>query len=113
MGDRSPDGPEQEPNANDRSDGPPPDVADFIRYSYRRRRLGWPDIYDDMCAVAARREFRGWDHARLAEFGVTFSLFDTPRLAAWVRQILARDGSPPAPVADVESPRPRHAEASV
>lgn len=67
------------------SDAPPPDVADFIRFCYRRRPSGWPDLYDEMCAVAARREFKGWGHDQLAARGLTFSLFDMPRLAAWVR----------------------------
>ncbi|MDQ3880585.1 MAG: hypothetical protein M3295_05900 [Chloroflexota bacterium] len=80
---------------------PPPEVAEFIRYAYRRRRVGWPEIYDDMCAIAARREFRGWDHARLAEAGVTFSLQETPRLAAWVRTVL------PRPSGGAGEPEPR------
>ena len=75
---------------------PPAEVTDFIRYCHRRRRAVWPEIYDDMCAVASRGEYRGIDHARLAELGVTFSLFDTPRLAAWVRTVLPRDVGPAA-----------------
>jgi hypothetical protein len=73
-------------------DAPPPDVADFIRFCYRRRAAAWPEIYDEMCAVAARREFNGWDHEQLAAHGLTFSLFEMPRLAAWVRATL------PAPI---------------
>lgn len=78
------------PNPAPASELPPAEVAEFIRYAYRRRRVGWPEIYDDMCAIASRREFRGWDHARLAEAGITFSLQETPRLAAWVRTVLPR-----------------------
>ena len=85
---------------------PPPEVAEFIRYSHRRRHAGWPEIYDDMCAIAARREFKGWDSDRLAEAGVSFTLFDTPRLAAWVRAVIpadvaARQSSQPEPNARV------------
>ena len=40
------------------------------------------------CAVAARREFNGWDHDQLAEHGLTFSLTEMPRLAGWVRTVL-------------------------
>ena len=76
---------------------PSPEVAEFIRYCHRRRRAGWPEIYDDMCAVAARREFRDLDHAKLSELGVSFSLFDTPRLAAWVRALLPRDAASAPP----------------
>ena len=58
-----------------------PDVVEFIRFCHRRRHVGWPDLYDEMCAVAARREFNGWDHDQLAEHGLTFCLTDMPRLA--------------------------------
>ena len=68
---------------------PSADVAAFIRYCHRRRGAAWPELYDEMCAVAARREFNGWDHAALAARGLTFSLFEMPRLAAWSRAVLA------------------------
>jgi len=68
---------------------PPPDVVSFIRYCHHRRGVGWPELYDEMCGVAARREFHGWDHADLASRGLTFSLFEMPRLAGWVRAVLA------------------------
>lgn len=85
---RPADGPESTTRGVPAGELPAPEVVEFIRFAYRRRRVGWPEIYDDMCAVASRREFRGWDHARLGEIGVTFSLLDTPRLAAWVRAVL-------------------------
>ena len=72
-------------------DTPTADIAAFIRYCHRRRGLKWPELYDEMCGVAARREFNGWDHAELAARGVTFSLLEMPRLAAWARAILARE----------------------
>ena len=68
---------------------PPPDVAAFIRFCHQRRAASWPELYDEMCGVAARREFNGWDHEALATRGLTFSLFDMPRLAAWTRAVLA------------------------
>src|SRR4029077_795123 len=58
------------------------DVVDFIRYCYQRRRIGWPELYDEMCGVAARGEFRGMDYERLGALGVGFSLCDMARLAA-------------------------------
>jgi hypothetical protein len=73
----------------DRGEAPPPDVVDFIRFCHRRRHVGWPEIYDEMCAVAARREFNGWGHDQLAERGLTFALFEMPRLSGWVRAVLA------------------------
>jgi hypothetical protein len=68
---------------------PPPDIVAFIRYCHRRRGANWPELYDEMCAVAARREFHGWDHAQLADRGLTFSLFEMPRLANWSRAVLS------------------------
>jgi hypothetical protein len=72
-----------------RSDLPTPEVVEFIQFCHRRRHVGWPEIYDEMCAVAARREFNGWGHDQLAERGLTFALFEMPRLAGWVRTVLA------------------------
>ncbi|MDQ2935279.1 MAG: hypothetical protein M3R49_09960 [Chloroflexota bacterium] len=72
---------------------PPPDIVEFIRFCHARRGLGWPELYDEMCSVAARREFRGWGHDELAVRGLTFSLFDMPRLAGWVREVIGRPSS--------------------
>ena len=73
---------------------PSPEVVDFIRFCYRRRRVGWPEIYDEMCAVAGRGLYRGWTHAELSDHGIRFSLFDLPGLAALVRRVIAdEDGS--------------------
>ena len=79
-------------------DLPPPDVAEFIRFCHRRKQVSWPELYDEMCAVAARREFHGWDTDELARRGLTFTLFEMPRMAAWVRLVLARsaEGGEPA-----------------
>lgn len=68
---------------------PPPDVVSFIRFCHHRRGVGWPELYDEMCGVAARREFNGWDHAELEARGLNFSLLEMPRLAAWSRAVLA------------------------
>ena len=46
-----------------------------------RRRVGWPELYDEMCAVAGRGLFRGYGADDLAGFGIGFSLFDMPALA--------------------------------
>jgi hypothetical protein len=74
---------------------PPPEVAEFIRFCHKRRPRAWPDLYDEMWVVAARREFNGWGFEQLEAYGVTFSLFEMPRLAGWVREVLA--GLPDAP----------------
>ncbi len=68
-----------------------PEAEAFVRFCYQRRRVGWPELYDEMCAVATRGLFRGMGHDALAEIGVGFSLFETPRLAGLVRMIAAED----------------------
>ena len=68
---------------------PAPDLIAFIRYCHSRHGASWPELYDEMCGVAARREFNGWDHAQLAARGLTFSLLEMPRLAGWARAVLA------------------------
>lgn len=78
------------------NDVPSPEIAAFIRYCHRRRPSGWPEIYDEMCAVAARREFKGWGQEQLAARGLSFTLFEMPRLATWVRMVLET------------APEPRH-----
>ena len=51
------------------------DAAEFVRFCHRRRRVGWPELYDEMCQVASRGAFRGWGPSELAEHGIGFSLF--------------------------------------
>lgn len=83
---------------------PTPDIAEFIRYCHRRRQVGWPELYDEMCGVAARREFHGWDHEELARRGLSFTLFEMPRLAVWTRAVLAASVRP-AEVAELPLPQ--------
>ena len=77
------------PRPGPSDDLPSPDLVAFIRYCHRQRGAAWPELYDEMCGVAARREFRGWDHAALSSRGLTFSLLEMPRLAGWARAVLA------------------------
>jgi hypothetical protein len=91
----TPDAPLERALDGDLPASPPPEVAEFIRFCHRRRPRAWPDLYDEMWVVAARREFNGWGFDQLEAYGVTFSLFEMPRLAAWVREVLA--GLPDAP----------------
>jgi hypothetical protein len=74
---------------------PSADIVDFIRFCYRRRRVAWPEIYDDMCAVAARGDFRGWRLADLAERGVGFTIAELPRLAALVDRVVEEERAGP------------------
>ena len=59
-----------------------PEAVEFVRFCYRRRAVGWPQLYDEMSAVAARCEFRGWGYGELADHGIEFTLTKLPRLAA-------------------------------
>ncbi len=95
MPERSAKAPARPLSADVPGDLPSPEIEAFIRYCHQRRPVGWPEIYDEMCGVAARHEFRGWGHDQLAARGVTFSLLEMPRLAAWVRVVLAASGEPP------------------
>ncbi len=67
------------------------EAVEFIRFCYRRRRIGWPELYDEMCAVASRGLFQGWGPDDLAEHGIGFGLFEMPGLAAHVTEIVAED----------------------
>jgi hypothetical protein len=71
---------------------PSPDAIEFVRFCYRRRRVGWPELYDEMCAVAGRGLFRGWRFAELADHGIGFSLHETPGLARIASLIAEEEG---------------------
>ena len=66
-----------------------PEAIEFVRFCRHRRSVGWPELYDEMCAVAGRGLFRGWDADDLAAHGIGFSLFEMPRLAVLVQQVIA------------------------
>jgi len=78
-----------------------PDAIEFVRFCYRRRRVGWPELYDEMCAVAGRSLFRGYDADDLAGLGIGFSLFDMPALAVLSTRIIAEEQALRRPVAVV------------
>ena len=80
---------------------PDPDAVEFIRFCYRRRRVGWPELYDEMCAVAARGLFRGLVSDDLAAHGIGFSLFDMPALAALSTRIVVEEQAARRPMAVV------------
>jgi hypothetical protein len=74
---------------------PTPEAVEFIRFCYRRRRLGWPELYDEMCAVAGRGLFRGMGPEELAEHGIGLGLFDLPALSSLAARVIDdhRDGA--------------------
>jgi hypothetical protein len=63
----------------------------FVRFCYQRRRVGWPELYDEMCLVATRGMFRGMGHDALADIGVGFSLCGMPRLAQLVARVVTEE----------------------
>jgi hypothetical protein len=67
------------------------DAVEFVRFCYGRRKVGWPELYDEMCHVATRGLFRGMGRDALADVGVGFSLFETPQLAALVMRIVGEE----------------------
>jgi hypothetical protein len=83
---------------------PDPDAVEFIRFCYRRRRVGWPELYDEMCGVAARGLFRGLVTDDLAEHGIGFSLFDMPALAVLAQRIVVEEQAARRPVTVVIAP---------
>jgi hypothetical protein len=60
--------------------------------------MGWPELYDEMCAVAARGLFRGWRSDDLAQHGIELTLFGMPALAGLVADVLQaeRPGTTPS-----------------
>jgi len=73
------------------------EALEFVRFCYRRKRVGWPALYDEMCAVASRGAYRGLGFAELAERGITFCLSDMPTLTAMLDQVMAEERTSPEP----------------
>jgi hypothetical protein len=78
---------------------PDPDAVEFIRFCYRRRRVGWPELYDEMCAVAARGDYRGLGYEQLEDLGIRFALAALPRLAAMATRVMAEERNRPLAIA--------------
>jgi hypothetical protein len=67
-------------------------ALDFVRFCHRRRRVGWPELYDEMCHVASRGLYHGWGFGELAEHGIAFGLAEMPRLASLVTEVAGQEG---------------------
>ncbi len=67
------------------------EAIDFVRFCYRRRHVGWPELYDEMCAVAGRGLYRGFAADDLGRIGIGFALDQMPALATIVHQVVAED----------------------
>jgi hypothetical protein len=72
-------------------DAPDPEALEFVRFCRARRRVGWPELYDEMWAVASRGLFRGYSVPELEERGIGFSLFGTRDLAALAATVIAEE----------------------
>ncbi len=70
---------------------PDAEAEAFIRFCYRRRAVAWPELYDEMCAVAARGEFRGMSYEQLESHGIRLALQALPRLAAMAASVIAEE----------------------
>ncbi len=79
------------PGVDGRCAEAPAEVLEFIRHCYRRRGIGWPELYDEMCAAAARGSYRGMDYDALAELGIGFSITELPRLAALAQRVVTEE----------------------
>jgi len=74
------------------------EALEFVRFCYRRRRVGWPALYDEMSAVAARGAFRGLGYCELAERGISFCLGELPRLVALAERVAREEQALAEPV---------------
>jgi hypothetical protein len=66
-------------------------AVEFVEFCYQRKKVGWPELYDEMCGVAGRGLFRGWGPDDLATHGIGFTLFEMPALAALVAEVVGED----------------------
>ena len=66
-------------------------ALDFVRFCHRRRREGWPELYDEMCHVASRGLYHGRGFGELAEHGIAFGLAEMPKLSRLVGDVGRQD----------------------
>ena len=67
------------------------EAIEFVRFCHRRRRVGWPELYDEMCAVAGRGLYRGYGPEELATIGIGLGLFHMPAMAGLAAKVVAED----------------------
>jgi hypothetical protein len=70
---------------------PEAEALDFVRFCHRRKRVGWPELYDEMCAVAGKGLYRGYGPEELGQIGIGFGLFQMPALAGLVSLVVAEE----------------------
>jgi hypothetical protein len=77
---------------------PSQEAVEFVRFCYRRRSVAWPELYDEMCAVAARGDFRGMSYEQLESLGIGLALGWLPRLAEMSARVIAEERRARVPV---------------
>jgi hypothetical protein len=82
------------------------EALEFVRFCYRRRRVAWPALYDEMSVVAGRSLFRGMGYCELAERGISFCLEDLPRLVALSERVVREDQPIAEPLSTTISLKP-------
>ncbi len=70
---------------------PDAEAVEFVRFCYRRRAVAWPELYDEMCAVAARGDYRGMEYEELQRLGIGFALAALPRMAEMANRVIAQE----------------------
>jgi hypothetical protein len=70
---------------------PDAEAVAFVRFCYRRRAVAWPELYDEMCAVAAHGDYRGLSYEQLENLGIRFVLTALPRLAEMAARVMAEE----------------------
>jgi hypothetical protein len=78
---------------------PDHEALSFVRFCYRRRAVAWPELYDEMCAVAARGDYRGLGYEQLEDLGIRFALAALPRLAEIASRVMSEERSRPLVIA--------------
>jgi hypothetical protein len=82
---------EERTAATESAFGATDDALEFVRFCYRRRHAAWPELYDEMCAVAARGAFRGLGYAELADHGISFCLGELHNLLTLTERVLREE----------------------
>jgi hypothetical protein len=85
---------EPSPGTPEGSANPDAEAVAFVRFCYRRRAVAWPELYDEMCAVAARGDYRGLGYEQLEGLGIRFALAALPRLAEMAARVIAEERGP-------------------
>jgi hypothetical protein len=67
------------------------EAAEFVRFCYRRRAVAWPELYDEMCAVAARGDYRGMGYEQLERAGIGLALTALSRMAEMSERVIAEE----------------------